>query len=885
MPQQVSYNNCLLVPIRPLTWLNGILTPRLFAANSRMMHNSDSMLGLRFFNSSSSDTISSPLFSLKMATLPDRTVTSKGVSAPSTSPEKQGGKESVPVPAFHFQEFVKNDQPGKLGVAVTTRVNYFVVTPPKTDTLQVYDIKFAQIAGGRDIKNRGFKKELIQSLLRQPGFAQHAQDWASDYNDSLISLQKDLQPPPTPHFQSMTLRNPAANISQDSPVVPVYQVTVPAQGGNPVTFGIQIKLSHKLLKSELRDFVSAKGQLADSEWLNALNVITRKHAAQNNVKVGADKFFPQQAGTSLGSGLNARRGFFSSIRPVTNKIVLNMHGVTTAFIDSGPLYTFPSLQYPGEASRNGVPHYSGPPQQSRDFDRRFKMATKGIRVRILYDVPTKDSNVRSKIRSQPDPHGKIKRINGFGNSATNQMFNHSTLGQISVANYFNKHVLSPDTPLRRPQLLVCNLGTSRQPNYVPSELLHIVPDQPFTGHLSPGATSVMIGVAQRKPTENVTLIEGAFQPGNMFDSAGLRQNGVEVLPKMLEAKARFLPIPELVFKSQTKERGGATGSNLRSGSWNLKGGKKFHTAGRVDAFGVINLSSKDIPTATYQKLADGLKTYGIDGERLFFTTKAQNCQRASLQAALQTLRTLAAPKEINFVLVMLPDGSADSYHAIKWWADTQDEAAVHTICVTPGKQQKLTDLGFQANLALKFNAKALGRNHVLGDSALKLLYHEGSTMVMGADVTHPGPGSVTHCPSIAAVVASTDRFAVNYPGSLRLQTSKQEVIADLAEMVEERLGVWHDGNSKLPSNILFYRDGVSESQFAAVRDDELVKIQKGCQNAAAKYNQSDYLPKITLIVCGKRHHTRFYPSEKAKKSTTSSWVSRSSSPNSYWEVY
>lgn len=47
------------------------------------------------------------------------------------------------------------------------------------------------------------------------------------------------------------------------------------------------------------------------------------------------------------------------------------------------------------------------------------------------------------------------------------------------------------------------------------------------------------------------------------------------------------------------------------------------------------------------------------------------------------------------------------------------------------------------------------------------------TMVVGADVTHPGDEEV--CPSIAAVVATDDNSQFKYLGSARLQEGKQEV--------------------------------------------------------------------------------------------------------------
>lgn len=48
-------------------------------------------------------------------------------------------------------------------------------------------------------------------------------------------------------------------------------------------------------------------------------------------------------------------------------------------------------------------------------------------------------------------------------------------------------------------------------------------------------------------------------------------------------------------------------------------------------------------------------------------------------------------------------------------------------------------------------------------------------MLVGMDVTHPGPGSVKGTPSIAAVAASCDGDFIQFPASLRMQESKKEV--------------------------------------------------------------------------------------------------------------
>jgi len=50
----------------------------------------------------------------------------------------------------------------------------------------------------------------------------------------------------------------------------------------------------------------------------------------------------------------------------------------------------------------------------------------------------------------------------------------------------------------------------------------------------------------------------------------------------------------------------------------------------------------------------------------------------------------------------------------------------------------------------------------------------GRTMIVGADVTHPGKGDRS-CPSLAGVVATCDQQAIHYLASARLQPNNTEV--------------------------------------------------------------------------------------------------------------
>lgn len=62
----------------------------------------------------------------------------------------------------------------------------------------------------------------------------------------------------------------------------------------------------------------------------------------------------------------------------------------------------------------------------------------------------------------------------------------------------------------------------------------------------------------------------------------------------------------------------------------------------------------------------------------------------------------------------------------------------------------------------------------LEENAMKWL-RKKKTIMVGIDVTHPGPGSRDGSPSIAAVVASVDDNFVQFPASLEIQKGKQEV--------------------------------------------------------------------------------------------------------------
>ncbi|TGO47378.1 hypothetical protein BCON_0280g00050 [Botryotinia convoluta] len=212
-----------------------------------------------------------------------------------------------------------------------------------------------------------------------------------------------------------------------------------------------------------------------------------------------------------------------------------------------------------------------------------------------------------------------------------------------------------------------------------------------------------------------------------------------------------------------------------------------------------------------------------------------------LDAALTALRARNGSRNPRLLLVVVPDKNIRTYANIKWWGDCV--AGIPTICITRGvltkgrhtKQGFKSDIGVISNISLKINFKLGGVSHFLNDKASQRIFWAGAkanTMIVGADVSHAGKGRDTTCPSMAGVVATCDQQCSQYFASARLQENNTESIADLADMIGERLDKYYIVNKVLPEHILFYRNGSHDSALGTARSAHYIVI----------INESDYTP-------------------------------------------
>ena len=299
----------------------------------------------------------------------------------------------------------------------------------------------------------------------------------------------------------------------------------------------------------------------------------------------------------------------------------------------------------------------------------------------------------------------------------------------------------------------------------------------------------MLRCACKRPMENAQAILNQGFPllGLTPNNQKLSNFGLSVSNQMACVPFRELPPPSVNYR-------GGKPQNVSNGSWNILD-VKFHVGGSVKSWWIL------VVTEQYSVFSGGPGDPQLTGLWKGFAGK---CQRSGMtgispdsppqlinvqlvppmgdpgrqQSLAQIRKTIRDNqdrfKKPSFMLVILSKRDNYIYPGIKRICDV--ELGIHTthmlsnkVLTDPRKQDQ-----YFSNVALKVNTKLGGVNHKIDDKNLAWLT-KAKVMLVGMDVTHPGPGSVEGTPSIAAVVGSVDNNFAQFPVSIRCQTSRQEV--------------------------------------------------------------------------------------------------------------
>ena len=111
------------------------------------------------------------------------------------------------------------------------------------------------------------------------------------------------------------------------------------------------------------------------------------------------------------------------------------------------------------------------------------------------------------------------------------------------------------------------------------------------------------------------------------------------------------------------------------------------------------------------------------------------------------------------------------------------------------------------------------------------------TMIIGADVSHAAPGSLT--PSFAAMTMSLDSYCSRYAAAVQTNGHRVEMIAShtIAGSMTPLFNHWSQnvGQGNCPQHVIYFRDGVSAAQYANVLFSEVASL-KGLLHQLSRHN-------------------------------------------------
>jgi len=753
---------------------------------------------------------------------------------------------------------------GTRGIKVELTANYVELLPPSNMVLHRYDVDVQPDATGRK------RHRVLELLLQSPEMTPYKGDVATDFRQTLVSKTKFKHDEDIIEIQYRSE-------GEDEPAA------------NGTVYKIKVKYIRTYTIGELVDWMNSTNisqSFGDKQELTqALNIFLNHYvkSANNLATIGSSKSFSLNQNATrgdLGAGLEVIRGFFSSVRVATCRILVNINVSHGAFYNQGPL---PGLMH-SYGTRNTIALEKFLKlvrvQTTHLAEKRNKARQVIPRIKTIFGLARKDDGHKLANRPRIKGHGAGAKDVEFwldadaGSSGAPKAEAGAAKGKgkgkpqpkgpapagsgkyISVFDFFKT---TYNRVLQHPELPVVNCGNREHPMYLPAEVCVVLPGQPSKAKLDSGQTQTMIRYAVRKPWENARSIlnEGVSTVG-LDENTNLlmRSFGLTITPGLLKVPGRILNGPKVIYK-------GNKTADPRFGSWNMIN-IKFNIGASLAKWSAVmitlpyKLGSFDGQglAAVMQEFHQGLIKIGVNASPPLPPQRLQlnGPEDASLGPYLQK-----AASGLDLLFIVLPEANIPLYKRIKTLADK--DYGLHTICSVGSKLAK--DRGrdqYIANVALKFNLKLGGTNQVVENKNLGII-DQNKTMVVGIDVTHPSPGSASNAPSVSAMVASVDKTLGQWPATLRIQRARQENVDDLAEMLKSRLNLWKTKgkHTAFPENILIYRDGVSEGQYDMVLSQELPQLRKACEALYPAPDTKKGLPRFTVVICGKRHKTRFYP--------------------------
>ncbi|KAK1944269.1 Protein argonaute-2 [Phytophthora citrophthora] len=691
---------------------------------------------------------------------------------------------------------------GRGGKHIDVQVNYFSVSlnaaPVEIFKYHVLveretDVEFSDV-GQPPRLSRSLVRKVIDAALRQ---------YQSEFggicvvHDSVAAIYV----PSRLQWDSKTF----ANINPDD-----FQPTPSASGSNHRTFSMTIKLVEAIVTGTLADYYK-NPDVNIMPVLQALNVVACHLGAQRLTNIGRS-FFSMRNPTPLTGGKELCWGYHQAIRIGDCKLLMNVDQKATVF------YT------PGELMGLVLPMVD--PQSVND--------TRGLSDRDKRKL----ESVLKRLEVVPIHRKGWKRaIYGISEQPANQTMVDIRGEHMSVTDYFLK---SYNVTLRYPYLPLVNVGRREvgKETWLPIELCKVAPGQ-RSKNVTDVDTAEILKQTGQPPRARQINTKNQVQQAGFENDPYQAAFGMKVDQNFVEIKARVMDPPEVQFSNVSVRP--------PNGQWDLH---RFVQGVTLRNWGVVvtaNVTEREVKKFI-GVLVDiaGKSSLMIEDRQPYMIHKNQFRGVQIKELMTKCLADLEGRHKgpPQLIMVVMEETSDEEFREINYTSDTVLGILNQCILAENVRDAKPS---ICRNLSLQINSRLGGKNSILREPLP--LVSTAPTIVIGADVEHPRPGMGSR-PSIAAVVASMDRYSAKYIARVAAQTAAND-IHHLPHILRDLVLAFFKNTNRKPEHVIYYRNGVDEGRFHDILEAEMRSLRM-----AFKMISDDYNPPVTFIVVNKRHHTR-----------------------------
>ncbi|KAL1746106.1 Piwi domain-containing protein [Schizophyllum fasciatum] len=586
--------------------------------------------------------------------------------------------------------------------------------------------------------------------------------------------------------------------------------------------------------------------------ITLLQLIIRQHS--NNIMkpaVNAKAYFTNQDKQVVeGTQIELWRGYFQSVRPTINRLLINIDTTVAPFIAPCGVIDF---MLDALGSRN-VAHLAIP--ISHPNFHKLERALKNHQIVVRFN------NASTKVI-----RGLEERAGHF------TFFNDQKGRSMSVKSHYHR---AHGYKMAYPDIVGLRLTGPNAPNpvIVPAELCTFKSSQFYKRRLDENMTAQMVKFATLRPRERRKNIERGFNTNvaspvqHYQQSSYIKAAGMVVGEKLESVQGRMLPPPTLFYDQPTlyAAKPQKRPSEVpRGGAWNMVG-KKLAKLRDLRNWAVVNFAPDKISDRDAKRFVERLIVgcQNLDVEPP--ASRPLNGNGLAVEACLDEAYNRLDPSKAPLLLIFLPQNAKGIRQRVKHYGDVVRDAI--TQCVREGKVRSANDQYFN-NVGIKINARLGGistevRSHVMD------LVQSKTTMIVG---DHPGPGQMR--PSMISLVYSHNRDATRYNAITDIQDARIERIENMKEYayraIKGFVKINNRENSEIrlfPQRVVFYRDGISEGEFHRVAPQEVADFKAGVEKALNEYKSARRAPpnapgpEIVYVVVGKRHHVVFFPDDQ-----------------------